>query len=100
MILLIEPDKTIRKKLCDLLNRERIIVPEVCEAITREDFIKYFADIDIVERDGNFVVYIDKKPTGYEKLTFHILTDGQKVVFNEHLLMALIKVLDERKEMI
>jgi hypothetical protein len=79
---------------------ERIIVPEVCEAITREDFIKYFADIDIVERDGNFVVYIDKKPTEYEKLTFHILTDGQKVVFNEHLLMALIKVLDERKEMI
>jgi len=77
---------------------ERIIVPEVCEAITREDFIKYFADI--VEKDGNFAVYIDKKPTEYEKLKFHTLTDEQKVVFNEHLLMAIIKVLDERKEMI
>lgn len=77
---------------------ERIIVPEVCEAITREDFIKYFADI--VEKDGNFAVYIDKKPTEYEKLKFHNLTDEQKVVFNEHLFMAIIKVLDERKEMI
>jgi hypothetical protein len=77
---------------------ERIIVPEVCEIITREDFIKYFADI--VEKDGNFAVYIDKKPTEYEKLKFHTLTDEQKVVFNEHLFMAIIKVLDERKEMI
>ena len=77
---------------------ERIIVPEVCEAITREDFIKYFADI--VEKDGNFAVYIDKKPTEYEKLRFHTLTDEQKVVFNEHLFMAIIKVLDERKKMI
>lgn len=77
---------------------ERIIVPEVCEAITREDFIKYFADI--VEKDGNFAVYIDKKATEYEKLKFHTLTDEQKVVFNEHLVMAIMKVLDERREMI
>lgn len=75
---------------------ERIIVPEVCETITREDFIKYFADI--VEKDGNFAVYIDKKPTEYEKLKFHTLTDKQKVVFNEHLLMAIIKYwMRERK---
>ena len=77
---------------------ERIIVPEVCKTITREDFIKYFADI--VEKDGNFAVYIDRKPPEYKKLKFHNLTDEQKVVFNEHLFMAIIKVLDERKEMI
>lgn len=39
MILLIEPDETIRKKLCDLLSRERIVgvgsIPETLEMICK-----------------------------------------------------------------
>ncbi len=47
MILLIEPDKTIRKKLCDLLSRERIVgVGSISE--TLEMICKFKNNFDII----------------------------------------------------
>ncbi|KPK67787.1 hypothetical protein AMJ87_12840 [candidate division WOR_3 bacterium SM23_60] len=47
MILLIEPDKTTRKNLCDLLNRERIIgVGTIAE--TLEIVCKFQRNLDII----------------------------------------------------
>jgi len=47
MILLVEPDKTTRKNLCDLLNRERIIgVGTIAE--TLEIVCKFQKDLDLI----------------------------------------------------
>ncbi len=47
VILLIEPDKTVRKKLCDLLSRERIIgIDSISQ--TLEMVCKYKAEVDVI----------------------------------------------------
>lgn len=48
---------------------KKLIVPKVCAAITREDFINYLANV--VEKDINFTFYVDRKPSKFEKLIFH-----------------------------
>jgi hypothetical protein len=74
---------------------QNIIVPKVCKIIVRDNFIDYFASI--IEENGNFSIYIDNKPAKFEKLRFHSLTDAQKIVFNEHLVMAIAQLLDRKK---
>jgi hypothetical protein len=75
---------------------QNIIVPKVCKLLLRDNFIDYFAGI--IEENSNFSIYIDKKPAKFEKLRFHNLTDAQKIVFNEHLVMAIVQLLDKRKD--
>jgi len=77
------------------LIEEKVIVPKICNIITREDFINYFTDV--VERNIDFALYINKKPWRYAKLKFYNLKDTQKIIFNEHFVMAITKVLDERR---
>ena len=84
-----QPDKT--KQLVE----DKFIVPQICKNITRDSIVDYFADI--IEKDGNFALYINKRPSECENLTFYRMTDNQKVIFNEHLVMLIIKILDERK---
>ena len=76
------------------LVEEKFIVPKVCIKVTRNSIVNYLADV--VEKNSNFALYLNKKPPTYEKLVFYPLTDNQKIVFNEHLVMAVIKILDER----
>jgi hypothetical protein len=85
-----QPDKT--KQLVE----EKFIVPQVCKNIKRDSIVDYFADI--VEKDGNFALYINKRPLECGNLTFYRMTDNQKIIFNEHLVMLIIKILDERKK--
>jgi len=66
-------------------------------AFKRNDFINYFADT--VEKQSNFAFYINKTPAKFKNLKFHKLMDKQKIVFNEHLVTAILKVLDERKRL-
>lgn len=47
MILLIEPDKAIRKKLCDLLNRERIIGVDSVQQ-TLEMILKFKDNLNVI----------------------------------------------------
>ncbi|MGB3479996.1 MAG: hypothetical protein WBB67_12670 [bacterium] len=84
-----QPDKT--KQLVE----EKFIVPQVCKNMTRDSIVDYFTDI--VEKDGNFALYINKRPLECENLTFYRMTDDQKVIFSEYLVMRIIKILDERK---
>jgi len=47
MILLIEPDKTVKKKLCDLLNKERVIgVDSVQQSL--EVLCKFKSDLNVI----------------------------------------------------
>lgn len=74
---------------------QNIIVPKVCKTIVKDNFIDYFASI--IEENSNFSIYIDNKLAKFDKLRFHSLTDEQKIVFNEHLAMAIAQLLDKRK---
>lgn len=74
---------------------ESIIVPEVLNAFKRDDFINYFADI--VEKQSKLAFYLNKKPAKFKNLKFHKLAEKQKIIFNEFLIMAIEKVLEERK---
>ena len=74
---------------------ESIIVPEVLNAFKRDDFINYFADI--VEKQSKLFFYLNKKPAKFKNLKFHKLAEKQKIIFNEFLIMAIEKVLEERK---
>jgi len=50
MILLIEPDKMVRKKLCDLLSKERIIGTDSVSQ-TLEMVCKYKTEVDVIIAD-------------------------------------------------
>jgi hypothetical protein len=78
------------------LVEEKFIVPQVCKKLTRDSIVHYFASI--VEKNIPFALFIHKKQPAYEKLTFFSLADAQKIVFSEHLVMAIIKIIDERKK--
>ena len=74
---------------------KNIIVPEVLNVFKRDDFINYLADI--VEKQSKLAFYLNKKPAKFKKLKFYKLIDKQKIVFNEFLIIAIEKVLEERK---
>ena len=76
------------------LVEEKFIVPKVCAKVSRNSIVNYF--VDIVEKNSKFALYLNEKPPAYDKLAFYPLTDSQKIVFNQHLVMAVIKILDER----
>jgi hypothetical protein len=75
---------------------ESVIVPEVLSTFTRDNLMNYFADI--VEKQSRLAFYLNRKPRKFENLKFYELTNEQKVVFNEFLVMAIEKVLIERKK--
>jgi len=77
------------------LVEEKLIVPRVCRNMTRDQVVEYLADI--VETNSFFAFYLHKQPRTYEKLKFYPMIENQKIVFNEHLVMAIIKILDRRK---
>jgi hypothetical protein len=77
---------------------ESIIVPEVLSAFTRDNLINYFADI--VEKQSKLSFYLNKNPVKFKKLKFYKLTNEQKIVFNEFLIMAVERALEKRKQTI
>jgi hypothetical protein len=76
------------------LIEEMFIAPIVCEALTCGEIVGYFASI--VERNASFAYYFNQKPTHYDACQFHHLSPNQQVVLNEHLALAIMKVLDDR----
>jgi len=76
------------------LIEETFIAPMVCEALTRGEIVGYFASI--VERNASFAYYFNQKPPRYDASQFHHLNPNQQVVLNEHLALAIMKVLDDR----
>lgn len=76
------------------LIEETFIAPVVCEALTREELITYFAAIII--HNTAFSYYIDQKPEQFDSCRFINLKPEQQLVLNEHLTLAIIKILDER----
>lgn len=77
------------------LVEEKFIVPKVCRKITRDSIVYYFADV--IEHDSCFALYLHEKPSVYRKILFHGLIDDQELVFDEHLVMAVMEILDNRK---
>jgi len=78
------------------LIEEMFIAPTVCEALTRDEIVGYFASI--VERNASFAYYFNQKPPRCDARQFHHLSPNQQVVLNEHLALAIMRVLDERKK--
>jgi hypothetical protein len=75
---------------------EKFIVPQVCKKVTRDSILHYLASI--VEKDIPFALFLHRKQLAYGKLTFYPLTDTQKIVFSEHLVMKIIEIVDKRKK--
>jgi hypothetical protein len=78
------------------LVEEKLIVPKVCKNLCRDDLLWYLADI--VRKESNFVLYVSEKPHKYDHLRFYALTENQRLVFNEHMILAIIQLLDARKK--
>ena len=76
------------------LIEETFIAPMVCEALTRDEIVGYFASI--VERNASFAYYFNQKPPRCDASQFHHLNPNQQVVLNEHLALAIMRVLDDR----
>jgi hypothetical protein len=76
------------------LIEETFIAPMVCEALTRDEIVGYFASI--VERNASFAYYFNHKPPRYDACQFHHLKPNQQVFLNEHLALAIMKALDDR----
>ncbi len=77
------------------LIEETFIAPVVCEALTKEDIIAYFAAI--VMHNSAFSYYIDHEPECFIACRFTDLKSWQQVVLNEQLTLAIIKILDKKK---
>lgn len=80
------------------LVEEKLIVPKVCKNITRDSLLCYLADV--VEKNMNFVFYLSNKPSEYDTLTFYLIEENQNIVFTGHMIMAVIRILDERKNLL
>jgi len=76
------------------LIEETFIAPMVCEALTRDEIVGYFASI--VERNSSFAYYFNQKPPRYDTFQFYHLKPNQQLVLNEHLALTIMKVLDDR----
>jgi hypothetical protein len=73
---------------------ERIIVPEVCKTITKQDMVKFLADV--VQRNVDFALYINKTPRRFKNIAVCDLEGDQRIILNERLIMQITVVLDER----
>jgi len=73
---------------------EKIIAPKVCETITKQDLIQFFADI--VQYDIDFALYINEVPRKFRDIMEFQLNDNQRMILNERLIMRITVVLDER----
>jgi hypothetical protein len=67
---------------------ERIIAPKVCQTLTQNDFIRFFADV--VQHNIDFALYINKTPKKLQKMTVFQLNTDQRFI------MRIAAVLDER----
>ena len=72
---------------------ERIILPKVCKTVAKDDMIKFFADI--IQRDIDFALYINKTPKKFKNLTICELNDDQRIILDDRFLMQITMVLDE-----
>jgi hypothetical protein len=73
---------------------ERIIVPNVCKTITKQDLITFLADV--VQRNVDFALYINKTPKKFKNITVCELGSDQRIILNDRLIMQITVVLDER----
>lgn len=73
---------------------ENVIAPKVCSTLRRRDFIKFFADV--VEKNIDFALYINKMPKKFTGIKIYSLDEKQKFVFDEHLALAITDILDHR----
>ena len=74
---------------------ENIIAPKVCSSLRHDDFIEFFADV--IERDVDFALYLNKTPKKFKNIKIFKLTEQQRIVFDERLAFAIVEVLDKRK---
>lgn len=74
---------------------ENIIAPKVCSSLRRDDFIKFFADV--VEKNVDFALYLNKTPRRFRSIKFFKLSDEQKIIFNQKLMLAIADVVDKRR---
>jgi hypothetical protein len=74
---------------------ESVIAPKVCSILRRNDFVKFFADV--VEKNIDFALYINKTPGKFKDIKIYSLTEDQKIIFNEKLVLAITEVLDRRR---
>jgi hypothetical protein len=86
----IRDEKDVAERVID----ERFIAPKVASILTINDFIGFFADV--VQKDIDFALYINKTPEKFKKLNVYQLNPKQRIVFNEHFIMAITEVLDRR----
>lgn len=73
---------------------ESIIAPKVCSSLRRADFIIFLADI--VEKEIDFALYLNKIPKKFKNIMTYALSDEQRIVLNERLIMEVMEVLDKR----
>ena len=71
---------------------ENIIAPRVCRTLRRSDFVKFFAEV--VANDVDFALYINKVPKKFKDIKLYNLTEEQKIILNERLIMEITEVLD------
>ncbi len=74
---------------------ENIIAPKVCSSLRLDDFIKFFADV--VEKNVDFAIYLNKAPRRFKNIKFFKLSEEQKIVLNERLMIAITEAVDRRK---
>jgi hypothetical protein len=75
---------------------ESIIAPKICSTLRKNDFINFFADV--VEKDVNFALYINKMPEKFKDIKIYNLSETQKIVFNDRFIFAITEALDKRKK--
>lgn len=73
---------------------ELIIAPKVCETITKQNFVEFFADI--ILQDIDFALYISKTPKKFKGIRVFELKDDQRIILNERFIMQITMVLDQR----
>jgi hypothetical protein len=73
---------------------ERIIAPKVCKTLTKNDFVRFFADV--VQHNIDFALYINKTPKKFQKMAVFQLNEDQRFILDERLIMRIAAVLDER----
>ncbi len=75
---------------------EQFIAPKVCSSLRLDDFIKFFADV--VEKDIDFALYINRTPEKFKKIKIYALDEKQKIVFDQRLILSITEILDQRME--
>lgn len=74
---------------------ENIIAPKVCDSLRHDDFIRFFAEV--VEKNVDFALYLNKTPRRFEGIRFFKLSDAQRIIFDEKLMLAIADVVDKHR---